>query len=474
MGNDATTLLRRIPAVTQLLASTAGAALVTEFGEGVTKFELRRVLDELRQQIRGGVVREVPDIAGLAFLLRRELTRLTRPASRQAINGTGILLHTGLGRAPLAPTAVAAVTAAAEYTVLQASLQTGDRSLREQRVEQLLIELTGCEAATVVNNNAAATMLVLNTLAAGREVIVSRGQLVEIGGSFRLPDVMARSGAILREVGTTNRTHLRDYEEAIGENTGAIIHVHTSNYRIRGFSGTPGVRELCELGRRRQVPVIDDLGSGALVPLQEFGLTNEPLVPDSVAAGADLICFSGDKLICGPQSGLICGREAVVARARKNPFARMFRVCKLTLAGLEATLLHFVNGDYRQALPLYQMLGTPLAEVEARAERLLARLGQPGIAGLALSKESDQSYIGSGSLPDEGLPTCVVSVRRPGLSPDELARRLRLGLPPVFARIRDDAVVLDLRSISPEQLAPLAACLRQALDAGPAPGVAAN
>jgi len=279
-------------------------------------------------------MRHAPCGEEIAAELEHRLVRLCQPQGRRAINASGILLHTGLGRAPLADDAAAALAGTTRYSVLQASLESGDRSLREEKIQRLLIELTGCEAATVVNNNAAATMLILHTLAAGREVIISRGQLIEIGGSFRMPDVMSRSGAILREVGTTNRTHVRDYEEAINERTAAIMHVHTSNYRVRGFAGAPDIGELVELGRRRDVAVIDDLGSGAIVPLAEFGIGNEPLVKDSIAAGADVVCFSGDKLICGPQAGIICGKKPIIERIRRSAFARMFRVCKLTLAGL--------------------------------------------------------------------------------------------------------------------------------------------
>jgi L-seryl-tRNA(Ser) seleniumtransferase len=348
--------------------------------------------------------------------------------------------------------------------VLQADRETGARSLREEQVERLLVELTGCEAATVVNNNAAATMLALNTLAAGREVVVSRGQLIEIGGSYRLPDVMARSGATMREVGTTNRTHLRDYEAAVGEATGALIHVHTSNYRVRGFSGTPDVRELCALGRARSVPVIDDLGSGALVRLAEFGLADEPLVADSIAAGAELACFSGDKLICGPQSGIICGRRATVEKVRKNPFARMFRVGKLTLAALEATLVHFVNGTWRTELPLYRLLSRRVEELESCAARLAAELGALPVLAVRFSAET--AYVGSGSLPDEGLVGRAVALAPKKLSVDELARRLRAGSPAVFGRIAGGELILDMRTVFPDEFGALAARVREALAAG--------
>jgi L-seryl-tRNA(Ser) seleniumtransferase len=305
-------------------------------------------------------------------------------------------------------------------------------------------------------------VLVLNTLAAGREVVVSRGQLVEIGGSFRMPDVMAASNAVMREVGTTNRTHLRDYEAAVGGDTGAILHVHTSNYRVRGFADAPDIRELCALGRERGVAVVDDLGSGALVSLRPFGLEDEPLVAGSVAAGADLVCFSGDKLLCGPQSGIVCGRREAVARVRRNPLARAFRAGKLTLAALEATLAHFVNGDeYKRAIPFYRMLARTEAELEEAAARLVAALKE--MPGVSAETAEDLSYVGSGSLPDQGLPTRVVRVRSASVRPEELARRLRTGLPSVFGRVKDDAVLLDLRTVLPDEVDELAGCVRAAL-----------
>jgi len=461
MAEPPEALLRQLPAVAEFLSVAPGAALTEEFGAGLAKLELRALLDELRAEIRAGRRAEVPEPAELVAELHRRLTRLARPEGRRAINATGIILHTGLGRAPLCAGALAALAGMGRASVLQADLQSGERSLREAKIERLLAALTGCEAATVVNNNAAATMLVLNTLCAGREVIVSRGQLIEIGGAFRLPDVMARSGAIMREVGTTNRTHLRDYEAALGPDTAALLHVHESNYRVHGFSGTPTVRELGALGRARGVPVIDDLGSGALVSLKEFGLADEPLVAESLAAGAEVACFSGDKLIDGPQAGIICGKREAITRMRKNPFARMFRVCRLTLAALEATLVHFVNGDWREALPLYRTLGRDLAELRAQAERLVAALS--GLPGVELTLVEETSYVGSGSLPDQGLPSIALRVGASAVSAGKLALRLRQGAPSVFGRVKDDHLLLDLRTVNPDEIEDLAGALRRAL-----------
>ena len=438
-------LLRSLPAVADFLSAAAGGELISRFGEGAVKLELRQLLDDLRVEIRAGE-RIVPlDHEAIAQLLSPRLLRLTDPIGRRAINASGILLHTGLGRAPLCDEATDALAATNRYSILQTSLDRGDRSLREEKVQRMLMALVGCEAATVVNNNAAATMLILHALAAGKEVVISRGQLIEIGGSFRMTEVMAQSGAILREVGTTNRTHLRDYESAIGPNTGAIIHVHTSNYRIRGFTGTPDIRELVALGRKHDIPVIDDLGSGAIVPLRTWGISDEPLVADSLAAGADVACFSGDKLICGPQSGIICGKKPFIERIRKSPYARMFRVCKLTLAGLESTLVHFLNKTHTRAIPFYRMLSRSMEELRADADRLAEMLRD--LPDLSAMVDQDISYVGSGSIPDEGIPTHVLRITHRTLEAGELARRLRQGIPSVFGRLSDRALVLDMRTL---------------------------
>jgi L-seryl-tRNA(Ser) seleniumtransferase len=462
MAEPQDALLRGIPAVSDVLNSEPGAKLVAEFGAGLVKFELRALLDLLRTEVREGRRPTIPPLTELGEALGARLARLASPQGRRAINATGILLHTGLGRAPLCAEAVAALTGMGGYSLLQADPQSGERSLREEKVERLLMELTGCEAATVVNNNAAATMLVLAALCSGREAVISRGQLIEIGGAYRLPDVFARSGAVMREVGTTNRTHLRDYEAALSPETGAIVHVHTSNYRVRGFAGTPGVGELCALGRTRSVPVIDDLGSGALVPLSGFGLPDEPLVADSIAAGAEVACFSGDKLICGPQSGIICGRRSAIERIRKSPFARMFRVGKLTLAALEATLLHFLDGQsWRTALPLYRMMGRNLDELREQARAVAAELN--GLAGVSAEAVEETAYLGSGSLPDQGLPTVALAVRSEALSAGALALRLRTGIPSVFGRIQDRRLLLDMRTVFPEEAEALGRALREVL-----------
>ncbi len=442
--------LRQIPSVSEVLEQVQVQDLIREYGDGAVKMELRAFLDEVRAGLRGGKLSGVPADTEFAGRLEQRLARLVLPEGRYAINAAGIYLHTGLGRSPLCQEAVEALAGMGSYSILQTGLSSGKRSSREEKVERMLRELTGCDAATVVNNNAAATMLVLNTLAAGKQVVISRGQLIEIGGEFRLPDVMARSSVVMHEVGTTNRTHLHDYERAINENTGALIHVHTSNYRVRGFAGVPDIKELCALGRKYKLPVIDDVGSGALVPLSRFGIADEPLIADSMAAGADVVCFSGDKLICGPQSGIICGKKEIIERIRKNPYARMFRVCKLTLAALEATLVHFVNGTQGKALPFYQMLQAPLDTLDARARSIVQEIGE--LKGVSALIADDVSYVGSGSLPDEGIPTKVVRVSfdrtlSAVLKVEGAAEQLRTGMPSVFCRVNDDALYFDMRTL---------------------------
>jgi len=362
-------------------------------------------------------------------------------------------MHSGLGRAVLSRAAIDAITEVTRgYSTLALDRESGRRGQRDSHVSGFLRELTGAEAATVVNNNAAATVVILNTLAKGKEVIVSRGQLVEIGGSFRMPEVMETSGVVLREVGATNKTHLRDYEKAVGPNSGAILRVHHSNYRIVGFAEEPGIEELVSLGRKHSLPVIDDLGSGALVDLREYGLETEPLVRTSVAAGADVVCFSGDKLIGGPQSGVIVGRAESIQKIKKNPLVRAFRCGKLTLAALEATLRLFLDpGKLRALHPVYGMFAVSMKAIDRRARRLKNALLQSLPPDTVISIEVGGSQVGSGSAPIETLPTRLLAVRPASLSPDEFARKLRLGEPPVFTRLQDNCVLFDLRTIRPDE-----------------------
>ena len=462
------TLLRKLPSVESLLENAGGRKLVERFGREPFLKECRAALDGLRAVILESVT-PAPMEADLAdnLILARIQGRLeTKYAAslERAVNATGILMHSGLGRASLSDAARAALDSVAQgYCTLALDLETGCRGQRDARVGRLLAELTGAEAATLVNNNAAATVLILHALAKGKEVIVSRGQLVEIGGSFRMPDVMSMSGAVLREVGTTNKTHFRDYAEAISENTGAILRVHHSNYRIVGFAEEPGIEELVGLGRKHGLPVIDDVGSGALVDLQAFGLEAEPMVAASVRAGADVVCFSGDKLIGGPQSGLIVGKAEAVARIKKDPLARALRCGKLTIAALEATLKLFLAPEkLNEAHPFYRMLSLSLDELRKRAARIARGLAKVLPPEVRVAVVESGSQVGSGSAPVETIPTICLSVASSAPGPDELAKALRLGKPPVFSRIHKEAVLFDFRTIRPDEDAIVGEAVRKA------------
>jgi len=446
-------LLRNLPSIDSLLSRTDTAALVGRFGREPVLAALRGALDRARASILAEKTAETaPEAiaAAAAALLEEKFA----PSLRRAINATGILMHSGLGRAVLSEDARTALSEAARgYCTLALDIDSGRRGSRDEHVAGLLRELTGAEAATICNNNSAATILVLNTLARGKEVILSRGQMVEIGGSFRMPEVMAMSGAILREIGTTNKTHLRDYAGAIGPETGAILRVHHSNYRILGFHSEPSIEELTALGRERGIPVIDDLGSGALVDIKPFGLETEPMVRASIAAGADVACFSGDKLIGGPQSGLIVGKADWIARIKKNPLARAFRCGKLTLAAMEATLKLFLSPETLTLRhPIYRMLSIPPAELERRANRMakaLAKALPPPEFEFAVVDGGSQ--VGSGAVPVETIPTKLLALRARSKNADEIGLKLRRRRPAVFTRIQDGAVLFDLRTIAPEE-----------------------
>jgi L-seryl-tRNA(Ser) seleniumtransferase len=455
--------LRKIPSLDALLRQEEGLALIEEFGRETASRAARGVLEETRAKIResaatprpapaDGSPSPSPDASreALLALVRARLESRFSASLRPAINATGIIMHSGLGRAVLSDAACAALQSVGRgYSNLALDLDAGKRTTRDIHVESLLREITGAEAATVVNNNSAATVIILNTLARGKEAIVSRGQLVEIGGSFRMPEVMKTSGAVLREVGTTNKTHLRDYEEAVGEATGAIVHVHHSNYRIMGFFEEPGIGELAELGRRHGVPVVDDLGSGALVDLAAYGIESEPMVQTSLRAGADLVCFSGDKLIGGPQSGIILGKAAWIQKIKKNPLARAFRCGKLTLAALEATLKLFLAPEkLRDRHPVYRMFSLTPEDIGRRAKKAAQTL-RKNLPDLAVSVEPGESQVGSGAVPVETLRTKVLALKATNVSAEELSKKLRRAEPPVFARILKDTLLFDFRTIQP-------------------------
>jgi L-seryl-tRNA(Ser) seleniumtransferase len=403
---------------------------------------VREALDQARQAV---ILSELgaPSAAGLADVTAQILESWTVPRPRSVINATGVIIHTNLGRAPLSDAAISAMEATArDYCDLEYELESGERGSRHSHPVALLRRLTGAQDALVVNNNAGATLLILSALAGGREVIVSRGQLVEIGGGFRIPDVMQAGGARLVEVGTTNRTYVNDYAEKCGPDTSLLLRVHTSNYRMVGFVREVSLAELVQLGRERDLPVVDDLGSGSLLDTAQFGLAAEPRVQDSVRAGASLVTFSGDKLLGGPQAGIIVGREDLVGRLREHPLARALRPDKVALAGLHATLLHYAKGEALGEVPVWRMIAVPASELRSRAE---AWRSEVEAAGYAAQVVDGLSAVGGGSLPGETLPTALLSIEVP--QPHELADALRCGQPPIVARVQDERLVLDPRTV---------------------------
>jgi L-seryl-tRNA(Ser) seleniumtransferase len=433
-------------------------ALEGRYGAGPTLDALRDAASDLRTRIAGAAT-DVPVSAAAAAeeveaAAGAALSRHLSGSLAAVINATGVIVHTNLGRAPLAAPAIERLRAiAGGYSNLEYDLARGARGSRTVHAERLLTRVTGAEAAVVVNNNAAAVLLMLASLAAGREVLISRGELVEIGGGFRVPDVMAQSGATLREVGTTNRTRISDYIVAAGARTALILRVHPSNFRMQGFTGRPALVSLVEAAHAVNVPLVEDLGSGNLVT--EW--TWEPAVQASISAGVDLVCFSGDKILGGPQAGILAGRKDLVDRLRDHPLMRALRVDKLTLAALEATLIEHVAGRAHATVPVVRMIGLPLDEIAARATRLAAALAG---AGWTCEVLDGASAIGGGSAPGLELPTRLVALSRPDLSAVTLEAALRASNPPVIARIQDDRVVLDLRTVFEDQDPTLAAALR--------------
>jgi L-seryl-tRNA(Ser) seleniumtransferase len=432
-----------IPSIEQLRQRPAVASLERDHGHAATVRALRRAADAVRAAIASGERVGSSEEAALAIEARAHalLHEEARGSLRPVINATGVVLHTNLGRAPLSEAALERLHAIARgYSNLEYDVDEGARGSRHVHAERLLTALTGAEAAAVVNNNAAAALLILAALAAGREVIISRGELVEIGGGFRVPDVMAQSGAVLREVGTTNRTRVADYRAAITSRTAMLLRVHPSNFRMEGFTERPRLDELAALARETQIPLVEDLGSGRIAEEIEW----EPSVQASLAAGADLVCFSGDKLLGGPQCGIIAGRAPLVRALQRHPLMRALRVDKLTLAALEGTLLEYRARRAASSVPIVRMLTLPPEVLEARAERLAAQLRD---AGWDATTWSGASAVGGGSAPGVELPTTLVALAHPEWSAGALDRRLRALDPPVIARIHNDRVVLDPRTI---------------------------
>lgn len=451
--------LRSLPGVDQVLQRDILINLQKDYPQGVINDAARNVVNGLRGLILQADSEDELNkmdfqIDSIARLTAEKVKETLRPKLRNVINATGIVLHTNLGRSLLAEKAVEAVKdVTRHYSNLEYDLDTGERGSRHMHVEDLLCHLTGAEGALVVNNNAAAVLLVLNTLARDKEVVISRGQLVEIGGSFRVPQVMAQSGAHLVEVGTTNKTHYQDYEEAIGENTGMILKVHTSNYQVIGFTSQVSGSELAGLGQKYNLPVVEDLGSGVFVDLKEYGLEGEPTVPESIREGLDLVTFSGDKLLGGPQAGIIVGKKDFTEKIKKNQLARALRIDKMTLAALEATLQLYLNEeDAVKDIPTLRMLTLPLTVLEARAFNMVSYLREH-LRGKAQIKVADGfSQVGGGALPREEIPTKLVSLQPYKMSTLEVIERLREEEIPVIARIQKNQVLIDLRTVRDEEM----------------------
>ncbi|MGC2745566.1 MAG: L-seryl-tRNA(Sec) selenium transferase [Candidatus Angelobacter sp.] len=450
-------LYRLLTSVDELLKRPELAPLLAREGQAVVTESVRAVVANLREEIRSGTLATQESVllaaAHLPEAVMRHLSRAMEFSLKPVINATGVILHTNLGRAPLAEAAIRRITeVAGGYSNLEFDIAAGERGKRDVHVERLFTRLLNQDGVSgirtvVVNNCAAAVMLALNTLAEGGEVIVSRGELVEIGGSFRVPDVMAKSGAVLREVGTTNRTRLSDYENAITEKTRLLLRVHRSNFAIIGFTEQPSLEELVALGRKHNIPVMEDLGGGAMIPLRTLGV-NESGVMDSLRAGADLITYSGDKMLGGPQAGLLSGREALIKRVRSNPLFRALRVDKLTYAALEGTLMEYLRQNH-DAIPFARMMRLPAQEIRSRAEAMQKQLGggQLKTTQLQTTIIPGESLVGGGSAPTSSLPTFLLAITAESLSADELAARLRHNTPPIVARVEEGRVLLDLRTV---------------------------
>ena len=470
---EVSTVLRRIPSVDEVLAEAATRRLLEQQPRWAVLEAVREVLAACRERaLAGGASPEAAaamlNPPAIQASVETATARKVGPSLRPVINASGVVLHTNLGRAPLAPSALAAIVESARgYSNLEFDLDAGVRGSRQTHVERLLCALTGAEAALVVNNNAAAVLLGVNTLADGREVVISRGELVEIGDSFRIPDVMTRAGGRLREVGTTNRTHLADYERAVGPDTGLILKVHRSNFQLLGFTADVETASLAALAKQRGLPLMEDLGSGALVDLSVFGLRREPLAADAIRAGVDVVTFSGDKLLGGPQAGILVGRRELLTRFRRNPLARTVRIDKLCLAALEATLrLAREPERARREIPVLRMLSLPAAAVGARADAVAAflRVAAPDVR---CGVEDGTSEVGGGALPLQTLPTRLLALGPGRLSANALEARLRTGNPPVLVRVQDERVLVDLRTVAPDEDGALRGALVEALTAAP-------
>jgi L-seryl-tRNA(Ser) seleniumtransferase len=449
MADQAANLLRELPSVDRLLKHVRCESLLARYNREYVIEHCRAALGDIRAEIRqGGRATDLSEESILERIQNRIFID-SQPGHIRVVNATGTILHTNLGRALLSPAAIDAVVAVADQPInLEYDLAAGKRGKREETLEKLLVDLTGAEAATVVNNNAAAVLLALNSLAEGREVIVSRGELIEIGGSFRIPEIMAKSGAILKEVGSTNRTHPADYENAINEKTALLLKVHTSNYKVVGFTAEVALEELVAIGKKHNLVVMEDLGSGAFVDLSKHGLPKEPIVAERIQTGADAVTFSGDKILGGPQAGLIVGKRDLIGKMSKNHLQRALRCGKLTLAALEATLRRYRQSpNIVEEIPTLRAFTRSIEEIRALGEQLLPKLQAALGSEFVIKLESSTAQIGSGALPTEELPTIAVSVGHEKLSVNAIAQKFRSANPPIIGRINDDRFLLDLRTI---------------------------
>jgi L-seryl-tRNA(Ser) seleniumtransferase len=463
-------LLRNLPKIDDMILRIEKRENLVGFPREILKETCRSVVDEIRGRIladkQNDINLRLPTTEQAAERAAGIVEGYRSYRLRRVINATGVVLHTNLGRAPLCREAIDRVAEVARgYSNLEYDLEKGERGLRYDHVRALLCALTGAEDALVVNNNAAAVLLVLNALAEGKEAIVSRGELIEIGGEFRIPDVMEKSGARLREVGTTNRTRLSDYERAIGPETAIILKVHTSNFRIIGFTEEADLTSLVVLGKKHHLPVVDDLGSGCLIELEHYGLEREPTVRDCLATGADVVVFSGDKLLGGPQTGIILGKREFLERIRKNPLNRALRIDKLTLAALEATMVKYLRPMEALAdIRVLRTLTEPIGEVKKRAKRLVAILRRALPGGIEVRLIDGFSMAGGGSLPTQEIPTALIGLRAHSLSAAALEERLRHWDTPVIVRVADDQVLLDVRTLDPEEFSEIRDALKAVLE----------
>ncbi len=458
MNEKTRELLKTLPKIDEVLLILERDGALKGVSRDIATEQCRKTVEEMRNAILNsekgdGKVSGPFSVDKAVQEVRKKLLALYKYSLRRVVNATGIILHTNLGRAPLCGEALSRIIDVSEgYSNLEFDLDKGKRGIRYDHVKDTLCCVSGAEDAIIVNNNAAAVLLVLNTLAEGKEAIVSRGELIEIGGEFRIPEVMEKSGAILREVGTTNRTHFFDYENAVCDRTGLIMKVHTSNFKVLGFTDEISLTDLVKLGKEKDIPVMNDLGSGCFVSLDNYGLEREPTVQDVLKTGVDVVTFSGDKLLGGPQAGIIMGNKDVLARIKKNPLNRALRIDKLTLAALEATMMHYLDLDRAvHDVRVLRSLTEPVSEVRKRADSLLSLLEQLSLQSMTFSIMEEYSMAGGGSLPTQEIPTVVIAVHTHGISPSRLERELRKLEVPVIARICEDKVLFDLRTIPEEE-----------------------